>query len=63
MLPVLIQCQHLNRNVTHGRILLEMVEHGPAQHVRQENIERYGSWMELPGQLQSFCAARGQQAP
>ena len=47
MMPVFIQGQHLDRNMPCCRILFQMVEHGPSQHVREEHIQRDGSGMEF----------------
>src|SRR5262249_38420234 len=41
VLPLLFDRQHLNRDVTRPRIELQIVEDGPAEHVRQENVEAY----------------------
>ena len=49
MLAILIHRQHLNRNVPHRGVLFEVVENGPSQHIRQENIERYSGWVEFAG--------------
>ena len=57
-MAVFIQRQHLHGNVPRGRILLQVIEHGPAQHVGQEHVERNGGGMEFAGQRKSFGAAR-----
>lgn len=41
MLPVLIKRDHLHRNVPRGRVLLELAQDRPAQHIRQEHVQRY----------------------
>ncbi len=61
VVAVFIERQHLNRNVPGGRILLQVVEHRPAQHVRKENIERNGGRVEFAGQSKRFRAASGHQ--
>ena len=61
VVPVLVQRQHLHRNVARGRILLQVVEHRPAQHVGQEDIERDGRGMELARQRPGLGAAHGHQ--
>ena len=61
MMPVFIQGQHLDWDVPGGRVLLQVVEHGPSQHVRQEYVERDGGGMEFAGQSQRFRAAHGHQ--
>ena len=61
VMPVFIQREHLNRDVPRGRVLFQMVEHGPAQHVRQEYVQRDGRGMELAGQSERFRAAHGDE--
>src|SRR6185437_15356798 len=43
------------------RILLQVVEHSPAKHVGQEDVERYGGGTELTRQRQRFRAPHGNQ--
>ena len=40
--PPFFNREHLHRDVTHRRILLEIVEDGPAQHIGQEDVQRDG---------------------
>ena len=40
VLPLLFDRQHLHRNVPRRRIELQAVQHRPAEHVRQEHVER-----------------------
>ena len=63
VVPVFVQGQHLDWDVAGGRVLFQMIEHGPAQHVRQENIERDGGGMEFAGQRERFGAASWPPAP
>ena len=63
VLPVLVQRHDLHRNVPRQRILLELVEHRPAQHVRQEHVERDRRRLELARQRERFGAARTPPAP
>ena len=42
VLALLLDRQHLHRNVTRRRIELEVVEDGPSQHVGQEDVQRDG---------------------
>ena len=42
-------------------ILLQMIEHRPAQHVGQEYVQRYGRGMEFTSQRKRFRAARRHQ--
>ena len=60
-MPVFVQRQHLHGNVPGRRILLQMVQHRPAQHVGQEDVERDGRGMEFAGQRQRFRARHGDQ--
>ena len=61
VVPVFVERQHLHGNVARGRILLQMIEHGPAQHVGQEDIERDGGGMEFARQRKCFGAAQRDQ--
>ena len=61
MLAVLVQRDDLHRDVPRQRIVLELAQHGPAQHVRQEHVERDRRRLELLGEIQRFGAARGDQ--
>ena len=61
MMPVLVQSQHLDRDVPGRRVLFQMVEHCPSQHVRQEHVERDGGGMELARQRQRLRAAHRHQ--
>ena len=52
--------------ITHGdvtgqRIVLELAQHGPAEHVGQEHVERDGARLILFGELQRLRAAGGDQ--
>ena len=49
-LALLVDREDLHRDVPHGRVGLEVVEHGPAEHIGQVDIERDGVGTELPGQ-------------
>ena len=60
-MAVFIQSQHLHRDVARCRVLLKMIEHGPAQHVGQEHIERDRSRMEFARQCKGFRAAQCDQ--
>ena len=42
VLALFFERDDLHRNVARGWVELELVEHGPAEHVGQENIERDG---------------------
>ena len=62
MMPVFIQGEHLHRNVPRAGILLQMVQHRPAQHVGQEDIERNGRGMKFVSERRALrfraCATR-----
>ena len=45
-----------------GRVELELIEHRPAEHVGQEDIERDGRGAELPGQREAQRALVGDDA-
>ena len=57
MLAVFVERDDLDRNVPRQRIVLELAQHGPAQHVRQEHVERNRRRLELLCQFQRFRAA------
>ena len=61
MMPVLIQSQHLDRDVAHGRVLLQMIEHRPAEHIRQEDVQRHGSRPKLACQRKAFRSAHSDE--
>ena len=50
VLALFFQGDDLHRDVARGRVELELIEHRPAEHVGQENIERDGGGTELPGE-------------
>ena len=56
-MPVFVERQHLHRNVARRRILLQVVQHRPAQHVGQENVQRHCGWMVLLGQRERLRPA------
>ena len=60
-MPVFIQSQHLDWNVPRGWILFQMVQHRPAQHVWQEDIQRNRGGMEFARQSESFRPAHRDQ--
>ena len=61
MMPVFIEGQHLNGNMPRGGILFQVIEHSPAQHVGQKDIERNRSGMEFARQGERFGAPRCDQ--
>ena len=52
MLAIFVQGDDLNRNVPRRRVLLQLAEHRPAQHIGQEDIQRDGGGLELLRQFQ-----------
>ena len=61
MLAVLVQRDDLHRNVSRQRIMLQLTQHRPAEHVRQENIERHRGGLELLGEIEGVGTARRDQ--
>ncbi len=59
VLSVFVQRQHLHRDVPRSRVLLQMIEHRPAQHVGQEHVQRHGRRVVLAGQGEGLRAAHG----
>ena len=53
VLALLVERDDLHRNVPRERIELELVEHRPAEHVGQEDVERDGGGPELARQRQA----------
>ena len=61
MAAVLVGGQDLHRDVPRLGFLLQLVEHGPAEHVGQEDVERHRRRQELAGQGQGLGAAARDQ--
>ena len=61
MLTVFVERDDLHRNVPRQRIVLELAQHGPAQHVRQEDVERNRGRLELLGEFERLTATAGDQ--
>ena len=61
MLAVFVEGEHLDGNVARGGILLQVVEHGPAEHVGQKHVQRNGGGVKLAGQRQSLSATGGDE--
>ena len=57
VLAVFVMRNHLHGNMPSKRILLELAKHGPAKHIRQRDIERYGGWQILLSEIERICAA------
>ena len=60
---IVVEGEHLHRNVAGARILLEVVEDGPAEHVGQEDVEGDGGGIVFTGQGQRFGAGHGAPEP
>ncbi len=61
VLLVFVERDDLNRNVPRQRVVLQLAEHGPAEHIGQEHIERNRDGLELFGKLEGFRTARRDQ--
>ena len=62
MLAFFLDRDDLHRDVPRDRIELEVVQHGPAQHVGQEDVQRDGRGPELAGQRKALGARGGDDA-
>ena len=62
VLALLLQRDDLHGNVPGGRVELQVVQHRPAEHVRQEDVQRDGGGLILPRQGQGLLAAHGHDA-
>ena len=65
MLAVLFQSNDLHRNVAGCRILLELTEDGPAQHIGQKHVEGHGGGVIVIGQHQGIrtrCSGQNLEA-
>ena len=63
VLALFLQRDDLHRDVARGRVELELVEHRPAEHVGQEDIERDRGRAELPGQRQPHARPWWRRCP
>ena len=61
VLAILVERDDLHRDVARQRVLLELAEHGPTQHVGQEHVERHRGRLVLLGQIERVGAARRDQ--
>ena len=61
VLAVLVERDDLHRDVPGQRVLLELAQHGPAQHVGQEDVERDRGRLVLLGELERVGAAHRHQ--
>ena len=61
VLAILVERDDLHRNMPGQRVLLELAEHVPAQHVGQEHVERNRGRLVLLGEIERIVAAHRQQ--
>ena len=61
VLAVLVERDDLHRDMPGQRVLLELAEHVPAQHVGQEHVERHRGRLILLGEIERVVAAHRQQ--
>ena len=61
VLAVFVERDDLNRDMPGERVLLELAQHGPAQHVGQEYVERDRGRLILLGEVERIVAAHRQQ--
>src|ERR1700679_2924281 len=61
VVPVFVQGKHLNRYVAGSWILLQMIQHRPAEHIGQRHIERYSCGMKLLRQRQPVGATKSNE--
>ena len=60
-MAIFVERQHLHGNMPGRRILFQMIQNRPAEHVRQENIQRDCGRMVPLRQLQSFRPTVGDE--
>ena len=60
--PFFFHGNNLDRNVAGRGIQLEVVQHRPTKHVRQENIKRDGGRLKLLGERERDISTRGHDA-
>ena len=53
VLALFVHRDDLHGDVPRGRVELEVVQHSPAEHVGQEDIQRDGLGAKLPGEGQA----------
>ena len=61
VLAILVERDDLHRNMPGQRVLLELAQHVPAQHVGQEHVERDRGRLILLGEIERIVAAHRQQ--
>ena len=61
VLAILVERDDLHRDMPRQRILLELAQHRPAQHVGQEDVERYRRRLILLGEIERIVAAHRHQ--
>ena len=63
VLALLVDGDDLHRDMTRGRVELEIVQHRPAEHVGQEDIERDGRGRSLARQREADAPPRWRRCP
>ena len=63
VLALFFERDDLHRNVARRRIELELIQHGPAEHVRQEDVERNRRGAELPREGERRARPCSQRCP
>src|SRR4051812_76915 len=58
MLAVLIEADDLHRDMAGQRILLQMAQNRPAEHIGKKDVERHGCRLILPRELDRFISRR-----
>ena len=61
VLAILVERDDLHRDVPGQRVLLELAQHGPAEHVGQEHVERHRRRLVLLGKIERIVAAHRDQ--
>ena len=60
-MPIFIEREHLHGDVARCGILFEVIEDGPTQHVREEDIERYRGGLILTRECQGIATGGSHQ--
>ena len=61
VLAIFVERDDLHGDMAGERVLLELAEHIPAQHVGQEDVERHCGRLILLGEIERVVAAHGEQ--
>ena len=63
VLAVLVERDDLHRNMPRQRVLLELAEHGPAEHVGQEHVEGDRGRLDTAGRVRALRRRASRPAP